>query len=154
LWALAGEPSAAHIVGRWCDVAIVFFEDALALRLGNSPGGTEGHSALKSIPEKAGFLGDFKSKTFQPVGDSPVPNYPTAWLPTARVARAHGRRSSPRRRSRNLRRPCYLCYRGQIDEWDVKHLTASELEAGRRDRPIAKNSGVLDLIVRRPQTGA
>src|SRR6185436_16501991 len=35
LWALAEEPSAAHIVGRSRDVAIVFFEDALPLRLGN-----------------------------------------------------------------------------------------------------------------------
>lgn len=88
LWALAEEPSAAHIVGRSRDVAIVFFEDALALRIGNAPASSERPAALKSIPEKAGFLGDLKAKTFQPVGDSPVPNYPTAWLPTARVARA------------------------------------------------------------------
>ena len=79
LWALAEEPSAAHVVGRSRDVALVLFEDALALRVG-------GGSTLKPIAEKSGFLGDLKAKTFQALGEEKVPNYPTAWLPTARVA--------------------------------------------------------------------
>jgi dienelactone hydrolase len=79
LWALAEEPSAAHVVGRSRDVAMVLFEDALALRLGDA-------STLKPMTESAGFLGDIKAKTFQALGESKVPNYPTAWLPTARVA--------------------------------------------------------------------
>lgn len=79
LWALAEEPSAGHVVGRSRDVALVLFEDALALRIGAG-------SALKPIAEKSGFLGDLKAKTFQALGEEKVPNYPTAWLPTARVA--------------------------------------------------------------------
>ena len=79
LWALAEEPSAGHIVGRSRDVAMALFEDALALRL-------DGGSSLKPMNEKSGFLGDIKAKTFQPMGEAAVPNYPTAWLPTARVA--------------------------------------------------------------------
>jgi dienelactone hydrolase len=79
LWALAEEPSAGHVVGRSRDVALVLFEDALALRVGAG-------SALKPIAEKSGFLGDLKAKTFQALGEEKVPNYPTAWLPTARVA--------------------------------------------------------------------
>jgi poly(3-hydroxybutyrate) depolymerase len=79
LWALAEEPSAAHIVGRSRDVALVLFEDALALRLGDG-------GALKPLTEKSGFLGDIKARTFEPLGEGKVPNYPTAWLPTARVA--------------------------------------------------------------------
>ncbi len=79
LWALAEEPSAGHVVGRSRDVALVLFEDALALRVGAG-------SALKPIAEKAGFIGDLKAKTFQALGEEKVPNYPTAWLPTARVA--------------------------------------------------------------------
>src|SRR3954467_8278007 len=62
LWALAEEPSAAHIVGRSRDVALVLFEDALALRLDGGP-------ALKPLNEKNGFLGDLKAKTFQPLGE-------------------------------------------------------------------------------------
>ena len=27
-----------------------------------------------------------KAKTYQPLGEDKVPNYPTSWLPTARVA--------------------------------------------------------------------
>lgn len=79
LWALAEEPSAAHVVGRSRDVAMVLFEDALTLRLGNG-------SSLKPLSEKSGFLGDLKAKTFQPLGEDKAPNYPAAWLPTARVA--------------------------------------------------------------------
>lgn len=79
LWALAEEPSAGHVVGRSRDVALALFEDALALRAG-------GGAALKELSEKSGFLGDIKARTFQPLGEDKVPNYPTAWLPTARVA--------------------------------------------------------------------
>ena len=79
LWALAEEPSAAHVVGRSRDVALVLFEDTLALRIGDGPG-------LKPLSEKSGFLGDIKAKTFQALGEDKVPNYPTSWLPTARVA--------------------------------------------------------------------
>jgi poly(3-hydroxybutyrate) depolymerase len=79
LWAIAEEPSAAHVVGRSRDVALALFEDTLALRVGDGPG-------LKAIVEKSGFIGDIKAKTFQALGEDTVPNYPTAWLPTARVA--------------------------------------------------------------------
>jgi poly(3-hydroxybutyrate) depolymerase len=79
LWALAEEPSAAHVVGRSRDVAVALFEDMLAARLGDG-------SALKPLTETSGYLGDIKAKTYQPLGEDKVPNYPTAWLPTARVA--------------------------------------------------------------------
>lgn len=80
LWALAEEPGAAHVVGRSRDVATIFFEDVLPLRIGNN--------ALRPLAEKSGFLGDFRSRAFQAIGDGVAPNYLTAWLPTERVARA------------------------------------------------------------------
>ncbi|MEP6781576.1 MAG: hypothetical protein ABJC26_16880 [Gemmatimonadaceae bacterium] len=82
LWALAEEPGVAHVVGRSRDVAMVFFEDVLPLRV------TQAGSPLKSLVEKAGFIGDFKTKTFKAMGDSAAPGYPTAWLPTLRAANA------------------------------------------------------------------
>jgi poly(3-hydroxybutyrate) depolymerase len=82
LWALAEEPSAAHVVGRSRDVAMAFYEDIIPLRLAN-PG-----QPLKPLDEKAGFLGEIKAKTFAPQGDKSTPTYPTAWLPTERVAKA------------------------------------------------------------------
>ena len=81
LWALAEEPAAAHVVGRSRDVALIFFEEVLALRL------PEGASNLQRLAESSGFLGDLKAKTFQKQ-TAAAPNYPTAWLPTSRVARA------------------------------------------------------------------
>jgi dienelactone hydrolase len=76
LWALAEEPNAGHIVGRSRDMAMIFFEEVLPLRL-----------PLRPLQESSGFLGDLKAKTSQKQ-NGPAPNYPTAWLPTARVARA------------------------------------------------------------------
>ena len=81
LWALTEEPSAAHVVGRSRDLAIVFFDDVLALRLGES-------SSLKALDEKTGIVGDYHMKTISPMGEMKLPAYPTAWLPTDRVARA------------------------------------------------------------------
>ena len=83
LWALADEPDVAHVVGRSRDVALVFFEDVLALRLdANAP------TTLKNLTEQSGFVGDIKARTVQPIGSTPIPNYPTAWLPTERSAKA------------------------------------------------------------------
>jgi dienelactone hydrolase len=80
LWALADEPEAAHVVGRSRDVALVFFEDVLPLRL--SPTGS-----LIAMTENSGYLGNFETKTAEKLNGA-APNYPTAWLPTDRVVRA------------------------------------------------------------------
>ncbi|HVZ47309.1 MAG TPA: hypothetical protein VG916_00885 [Gemmatimonadaceae bacterium] len=82
LWALAEEPDVAHVVGKSRDVALVLFEDLLALRLPKSGTG------LVPLDEAAGFLGDLATKTFAPQAGGKAPTYPTAWLPTARVAQA------------------------------------------------------------------
>ena len=81
LWALAEEPGVGHVVGRSKDMAAIFFEDVLALRL-------DDQGVIKAISEKNGFVGDLKAKTFEAMADRSAPNVPTAWLPTARVARA------------------------------------------------------------------
>jgi dienelactone hydrolase len=83
LWALTDEPAAGHIVGRSRDLALLFYEDVLPLRLPATDGG-----GLQPIVETSGYLGDLKARTFQRVPDAGAPNHPTAWLPTERVARA------------------------------------------------------------------
>jgi len=88
LWALAEEPGAAHIVGRSRDVALVFFDDMLAARLGDTAAADGAAPALHPIAESSGFLGDLTARTFRPVAGAPAPSVPTAWLPTERVARA------------------------------------------------------------------
>ena len=77
LWALAEEPSAAHIVGRSLDVALVLFEDVLSARRRGA-----------AITESSGFIGDFTARTFSAAAPTGTPDVPTAWLPTERVARA------------------------------------------------------------------
>ncbi len=82
LWALAEEPSAGHVVGRSRDVALVFFEDVLALRRDPAT------STLRTITERSGYIGDLKMRTYERLGEGKVPGYPTAWFPTERVAKA------------------------------------------------------------------
>ena len=60
LWALAEEPGVAHVVGRSRDLAMMFYEDVLPLRLG-SPAG----AALQRWTRNPGFLGDLKLHTAQ-----------------------------------------------------------------------------------------
>jgi poly(3-hydroxybutyrate) depolymerase len=86
LWAIAEEPGIAHAVGRSVEIAQVYFEEVLPLRIG-SPG-AERPAELLSLAGKSGFIGDLQSKTFQAAEKSGVPNRPTAWLPTERFARA------------------------------------------------------------------
>lgn len=81
LWALAEEPSAAHLIGRSRDLALLLYEEMLASRLG-------ANGQLVTLAEKSGFIGDLRAKTYAPLGDGKVPGYPTAWLPTERVAKA------------------------------------------------------------------
>jgi len=82
LWALAEEPGVGHVVGKSRDVAMVFFEDVLAARLPDPVRG------LQPAVAASGFLGDYATKSYAPIGNGKAPTVPTAWLPTERVARA------------------------------------------------------------------
>jgi poly(3-hydroxybutyrate) depolymerase len=84
LWALAEEPSVAHIVGRSKELTMMFFEDVMPLRLVDGASGV----TLKAMDPKSGFIGDFKTKTFKRIADAGAITVPTAWLPTERVAHA------------------------------------------------------------------
>ena len=68
-------------LGRSRDLAMMFYEDVLPMRLGAA-------GSLQPMNEASGFLGDFKARTIQPLAETKTPNYPTAWLPTARIAKA------------------------------------------------------------------
>ncbi len=81
LWALAVEPSAGHIYGKSRDVAMLFFEDVLALRLDRARPGT-----MRAMAEPDGFVGDLEAKTFARAAGGPV-NERTAWLAGEHVAR-------------------------------------------------------------------
>src|SRR5690242_7921413 len=81
LWALAPEPSAAHVVGRSRDLSIMFFDDVIPLRLGDE--------GLRPLAEASGFIGDLHASAIRPMNAAAtLPNYPTSWLPTERTAKA------------------------------------------------------------------
>jgi len=39
------------------------------------------------VPDKTGFIGDLKAKTYKPIAEAGTLNATTAWLPTERVAK-------------------------------------------------------------------
>src|SRR5581483_6252082 len=67
LWALAEEPTAGHIVGRSQELAIIFFEDVLSLRL-DASANEKAPAPLRPVSEKSGFLGDLKGRTARASG--------------------------------------------------------------------------------------
>jgi poly(3-hydroxybutyrate) depolymerase len=81
LWALAEEQGAAHIVGKSKDLAMMFFEDVMPMRLGPN-------NTLEPMAEEGGFIADIHAKTFAPAPARFNANVTSAWLPTERVARA------------------------------------------------------------------
>jgi dienelactone hydrolase len=87
LWAFAEEPNVGHAVGRSREMAAIFFDTVLPLRLG-TPASAPSSASLKALDERSGILGDVVQKSIQPASDSPTPTYLTAWFPTERVARA------------------------------------------------------------------
>jgi dienelactone hydrolase len=86
LWALAEEPNAAHVVGRSRDMAIRFYEDVLSLRLPEQRSGPSGPVVLRPLSERAGYLGDGKTRSIWKAGEREMPAYPTSWLPTEGIA--------------------------------------------------------------------
>ena len=88
LWAFAEEPGGGHVIGRSLEMALIFFEDVLNLRLGRPSLAGHKRTAPTAVLERNGFIGDLKSKTFQAVEDAGPLAHPTAWLPTLRVARS------------------------------------------------------------------
>lgn len=87
LWAFAEEPNTGHAVGRSQEMATVFFDDVLPLRL-DTPTLAGAARPLSALDERSGFLGDFAQRRFRPASASSTSSNLTAWLPTQRVARA------------------------------------------------------------------
>jgi dienelactone hydrolase len=87
LWALAEEPNVGHVVARSQEMAAIFFDAVLPLRLG-TPANAASSAPLKALDERSGMLGDLVQRSFRRASDSPTPIHPTAWFPTEHVARA------------------------------------------------------------------
>lgn len=74
-------------VNRSRDLAVVFFDDVIPLRLSGSAA-TDGKTNLLPLDPAAGYYGSLDSWTFAPVAEAERPRVPMAWLPTERVANA------------------------------------------------------------------
>lgn len=82
LWALVEEPKIGHVVGRSREMAALFFDAVLSLRVG----WTASAASLVQLEERSGVVVDLIQR------DDPRTNvassHLTAWFPTERVARA------------------------------------------------------------------
>ena len=84
-WALVVEPGVGHEVARSRELAAIFYEELIDLRL---PESSEGSAPLLTLEDEDGFVGDPKTNRARPAAGAPQTTYPTAWLPTERLARA------------------------------------------------------------------
>jgi hypothetical protein len=94
LWALAEEPEVGHVVGRSQEMAAIFFDAVLSLRVGSSASAA---LPLAQLEERSGIVDELVEGGLRPPCDNPDPTDLTAWFPTERVARAWQalRRSEP-----------------------------------------------------------
>lgn len=82
LWALVEEPGVAHEVARSRELAVLFFEELLVLRLPAVAG------SMRALDASQGFVCDPTSNACVPATEAPETTYPTAWLPTEGLAEA------------------------------------------------------------------
>jgi hypothetical protein len=96
LWALVEEPKVGHVIGRSQEMAAIFFDAVLSLRVG-SGGSAVSFAPLAQLEERSGIVGELVQGGLRPPSDNPAPIHLTAWFPTERVARAWQalRRSEP-----------------------------------------------------------
>ena len=87
LWALVEEPGVGHAVNRSRDLAIMFFDDVIPLRLSPEPASTD-RAELSALDPGSGYYGYLDSWTFEPVAEAESPRVPVSWLPTERIASA------------------------------------------------------------------
>jgi pimeloyl-ACP methyl ester carboxylesterase len=80
LWTFAEEPAAGHEVGQTKALAGIFFDEVIPLRLPEMAADAAPESALRTIKQDSGIIGDFKSKTIISDKDVKNLNYPASWL--------------------------------------------------------------------------
>lgn len=88
LWALAVEPGVGHAVAGSKDMAVLFFDELIPLRLPSVLAGEDKAPVLRPLDRDAGYIADPKSREVLPASDAPPTTYPTSWLPTETLARA------------------------------------------------------------------
>jgi len=87
LWALIEEQGVAHVVGRSRDIAEMYFDELISLRL-DQPA-TADPAPLRPLADETGYSGDLRTHTVQKIGArrGDGPSDLTSWLPTERLAR-------------------------------------------------------------------
>lgn len=87
LWALVEEPGVGHAVNRSQDLAVMFFDDVIPLRLPPTAA-PDGTVELRPLDPGAGYYGYLDTWRFEPVAEAENPRVPVAWLPSERIAAA------------------------------------------------------------------
>jgi formylglycine-generating enzyme required for sulfatase activity/pimeloyl-ACP methyl ester carboxylesterase len=87
-WTLAIEPNVGHELGRTQQLAQMFFDAVIPLRLSSSIGPRGRPVVLNGIKEGSGWLGDRRTYEIQPAaGELKSPRKDMVWLPNESVAR-------------------------------------------------------------------
>lgn len=88
LWTFAEEPGAGHEIGQTQNLAIIFFDEIIPLRLNQTESNKSTQNELRKLSSGSGFIGDNKLRTYYPVTEGNKLDYPASWLPGPRSAMA------------------------------------------------------------------
>ena len=88
LWALAVEPGVSHAVAGSKDMAALFFDEVIPLRLPEASSRTDGTPVLRPLDRDSGFIADPKSGRSHTAADAPRTTYPTSGLASETLADA------------------------------------------------------------------
>ena len=88
LWALAVEPGVSHEVAGSKDMAAMFFDELIPLRLPETGSNGTDSIILKQLDIASGYIADPRTHVIQAARDAPETTYPTSWLPTETLAQA------------------------------------------------------------------
>lgn len=87
LWALVEEPGVGHVVNRSQDLAIIFFDELIPMRVPETAA-DNGSAELRPLDPESGYYGSVATWTFEPAAGAERPRVPVAWLPSERLALA------------------------------------------------------------------
>ena len=88
LWTFTDEPDLGHAIGKSQQMAALFFNEIIPLRLPNKEQPQNDEILLQRLSENSGLIGDLKTPKYEEYATWKKQGYPTSWLVNTKVANA------------------------------------------------------------------
>jgi dienelactone hydrolase len=88
LWTFVEEPDLGHAIGKSQQMAALFFNEIIPLRLPKKGQQQNNEILLQRLSENSGFIGNLKTLKYEEYATCQKQGYPTSWFVNAKVANA------------------------------------------------------------------